>query len=314
MNGPAQVTVVIPTHNRRRLVLRTLDSVVHQQDVDLHVVVVVDGGTDGTADAVRTRSLGSVEVVEHTPARGVSAARNTGLARADTPWVAFVDDDDLWAPGKLRAQLDALGRSPGAGWSCGSAVHLDAKLCIRATDEAPASGDVSHLLLERQPIPGGGSGVLVDTALARRVGGFDERISILADWDFYLRLSLESPLAAVDEYLVGYYVHQDSMFHDPRGILRELHYMREKYPAGDGGRPFRVDPAAWYVALARMAYRSGDRREAANFLGRGLVGMGVRGTARKARGALRRRRGEVPNDGRGVPRPAWLSRYADADG
>ncbi|MGY1631553.1 glycosyltransferase family 2 protein [Geodermatophilus sp. SYSU D01186] len=309
MSGPPVVTVVVPTHNRRRLVLRTLDSVVNQRDVDLHVVVVDDGGSDGTADAVRSAYPRSVEVVEHGHSHGVSAARNAGLARADSPWVAFVDDDDLWAPGKLRAQLDALSRSPGARWSCVGALHVDSTLSVMSSTDVPPSGDISELMLQNQSVPGGGSGVLVDTGLARRVGGFDEQISILADWDFYLRLSLHSPVAAVEDHLLAYYVHQDSMYHDPRGIIRELSYLKEKYGASDG-RPLRADPAAWHVSLARMAYKSGDRREAVSILRQGLVRMGVTGAVRQARVGLRRRR----TVGRAQPvthPPEWLSRYCD---
>jgi glycosyltransferase involved in cell wall biosynthesis len=99
------VTVVIPTHNRKELLDRTLRSVLAQEDVDLSVVVVDDGSADGTEAFVQALADPRVSVVRHPEARGVSAARNTGIARATTTWLAFVDDDDLWAPTKLRAQL-----------------------------------------------------------------------------------------------------------------------------------------------------------------------------------------------------------------
>ncbi len=116
-NSPA-VTVVIPTRDRRELLLRTLDSVLRQEDVALDVVVVDDGGTDGSADAVENLQLPNVRVLRHQRSRGVSAARNAGLRTVTAPWVAFVDDDDLWAPTKLRAQLTSLEQRPDARWSC----------------------------------------------------------------------------------------------------------------------------------------------------------------------------------------------------
>src|SRR5450759_4612848 len=103
----AEVTVIIPTRNRRHLLFRTLHSVLAQRAVSQSVVIVDDGGHDGTDKSLRALSDPRVQVVRHETRRGVSEARNTGLALAKTPWVAFVDDDDLWAPDKLPAQLGA---------------------------------------------------------------------------------------------------------------------------------------------------------------------------------------------------------------
>ena len=107
----AEVTVVIPTHNRRALLARTLHSVLAQRHVDLAVVVVDDGGSDGTAKALDDLNDTRVTVVRHDRPRGVSAARNSGIAKAVTPWLAFVDDDDLWAP----AQAPVAARRVGGG-------------------------------------------------------------------------------------------------------------------------------------------------------------------------------------------------------
>src|SRR5690349_1209363 len=102
-----QVSVVIPTRNRRELLLRAVRSVLHQREVSLSVVVVDEASTDGSADAVRALGDPRVQVVRHASPRGVSQARNTGLQQVQSPWVAFLDDDDLWAPDKLSAQLEA---------------------------------------------------------------------------------------------------------------------------------------------------------------------------------------------------------------
>ena len=223
------VTVVIPTHNRRRLLLRTMDSVLGQRDVAVRVVVVDDGGSDGTADAVRDMGREPVTLLRHERSKGVSAARNAGLAMAETQWVAFVDDDDLWAPDKISAQLAVLAADPSAGWSCVGAVRVDSDLRVVSHHAPPASGLIADELLRRNSIPGGGSGTVVLTTLAREIGGFDERISIVADWDFYLRLSLQSPIATVNRPLLAQYVHPDSMYFDPTGMIRELFYLEEKY-------------------------------------------------------------------------------------
>src|SRR5918994_6933731 len=95
-----RVSVVIPTRNRRELLLRTLASVLAQENVDIAVVVVDEASSDGTGDALTSLAEPRVSVVRHATPLGVAAARNAGLEHVDTDWVAFVDDDDVWAPDK----------------------------------------------------------------------------------------------------------------------------------------------------------------------------------------------------------------------
>src|SRR2546421_10333643 len=111
-----EISVVIPTRNRRALVSRALTTVLGQRNVDIEVFVVDEGSSDGTAELVRSLADSRVTVVRHETPKGVANARNAGLARARAPWVAFLDDDDVWAPDKLALQRDA---ATGARWACG---------------------------------------------------------------------------------------------------------------------------------------------------------------------------------------------------
>jgi glycosyltransferase involved in cell wall biosynthesis len=258
--GPAaEVTVIIPTRNRRDLLLRTLHSVLAQRDVVLSVVVVDDGGQDGTDQAALALGDPRVQVVRHQTRRGVSPARNTGLALAVTPWVAFVDDDDLWAPDKLRMQLDAIAAHGSAQWSCVGSVNIDDQGHVLWWADPLENSDLSDALLSSNSIPGGGSGVLAATSLARVVGGFDDNMSNLADWDFYLRLAQRSPVAAVHAPLVAYHVHADSMAHDIRRSDAEYRYMRTKYAELRAARGVVLDEVQWLGYLAGMAYNGGHR-------------------------------------------------------
>ena len=307
------ITVVIPTHNRQALLLRAVDSVLRQRDVIVDVVVVDDGSLDGSSDAIRRLPVPNVRVIRHDRSRGVAAARNAGLAAAKAPWVAFVDDDDFWAPDKLASQLSALGAHYSARWSCVGALHVDSDLQVGLFASPPPSGDVSASMLLGNAIPGGGSGLLVETNLAVRVGGFDESMSILADWDFNLRLSLASEVAAVDRPLLAYYVHSDSMYHNPAGVMRELEYLETKHRDLPGGRRLSIDRGGWTIDLALMAHRLGDVRTARRL----LVGTGTLTTARALVRRFRRlgwgpaRRGntgDTSHASRAVPE--WLNRYA----
>src|SRR3954449_11506761 len=133
----ADVTVVIPTHNRRLLLMRTLHSVLAQQHVDIEVVVVDDGGTDGTEAAVAGLADPRVTLIRHPFPRGVSAARNTGIEKSSARWLAFVDDDDLWAPSKLRSQLDVVAAHPSWQWSCTGSVDIDRQCRLSWWAEPP---------------------------------------------------------------------------------------------------------------------------------------------------------------------------------
>ena len=253
------VSVIIPTRNRRDLLLRAVRSVLEQRQVTLSVVVVDEASTDGSADAVERLDDPRVRVVRHPSPRGVSQARNTGLEQVESPWVAFLDDDDLWAPDKLAAQLEALREQPEAQWACTGAVNIDSCSRVLSVAYPPADPDISNLLLRTNVVPGGGSGVLVATGLARQVGGFDPALSNLADWDFYLRLSLRSPLAAAQAPLVGYHVHTGGMAHDIERSSREIGYLDVKYAGERQARGVRLDPGRWLQYLARLAYSRGDR-------------------------------------------------------
>ena len=104
------VSVIIPTYNRAALVAEALASVQAQTYRDFEIVVVDDGGTDGTAAALA--EWREVKVLRHSRRRGVSAARNTGINAARGQWLAFLDSDDLWLPDKLARQIAYLTTRP----------------------------------------------------------------------------------------------------------------------------------------------------------------------------------------------------------
>jgi len=176
-----------------------------------------------------------------------------------TPWVAFADDDDVWAPDKLRRQLDAIAAHGSAQWSCVGSVDIDVEGRVLWWADPPHDSDLSDELLRRNSIPGGGSGVLAATGLARAIGGFDESMSNLADWDFYLRLAQLAPIAAVHAPLLGYLVHADSMAHNIRRSDAEYHYMLKKYAQLREARQVMPDTVQWLLYLAGMAYNGGHR-------------------------------------------------------
>lgn len=107
------VSVVIPLYNKRAYVERALGSVLAQRDVALEVIVVDDGSTDGSAEAVASCTDPRVRLIRQ-PNQGPGAARNTGWRAAAGPCVAFLDADDHWAPDYLTNSLQRLDADPEA--------------------------------------------------------------------------------------------------------------------------------------------------------------------------------------------------------
>ena len=260
--GPAvvDVSVVIPTRNRRSLLSRALACALAQRGVTVQVIVVCDGCTDDTEQFLAGIGDPRLLVVSHETARGVATARNTGTALATGSFVAYLDDDDVWAPDKLARQVEAMGALH--GWSCSGAVVVDEALRPGRPERTWASGDVADEGLQRNVVPGGASNVVARTELVRAVGGFDPAFSILADWDLYTRLGLESSLAVVERPLLGYYVHVGSMAHDAPRAMAEFRQMERKYADQRAARGLTVLEEPWLGYLACWALRAGDRRSA----------------------------------------------------
>jgi glycosyltransferase involved in cell wall biosynthesis len=276
-DGVPEVSVVLPTHDRDDLLPFAVASVLRQRDVDLELIVVDDGSRDGTAAYLERFSDPRVVVARHPVARGVSAARNAGIARASGPVVAFLDDDDLWAPDKLHLQLEAM-RETGRLWVYAGCVHLNAAGRISG-GAPPMDADRFAATLPRwNPMPAGCSNAIVDAQALARVGGFDEALHILADWDLWLRLGRLGPAAAVARPLVGYRVHDRNMSLDTDLLVRELEMLRDRY--GE-----RIDRTRFLQYAARLAMRHGQWADGARLTIR-AVGVAPRSRARALGGGL----------------------------
>lgn len=121
-----RVDVVLPVYNGERWLAEALDSVLECGDADVEVVAVDDASTDGSRrilDSYLARGA-RVRVVANAVNSGIAATRNAGLAHATAPLVSFLDQDDLWIPGRLAVQRAALATDPELGFVLGHAEHF----------------------------------------------------------------------------------------------------------------------------------------------------------------------------------------------
>jgi glycosyltransferase involved in cell wall biosynthesis len=253
-----EVSVVIPTRDRSRLLALTLRSVLWQRDVDLEVVVVDDGADDDTAEVVAGFGDARIHLVRHEVPQGVSAARNRGVAEATGRWVAFLDDDDLWAPDKLARQLQAARRS-GRTWVYAGGVNVDQRLRVLEGGPPPPPDRVMELLGRYNPVPAGASNVVVRADALVRAGAFDRRLRRTEDWDMWIRLARLGPPAWVCHPLTAYRMHAGSKaFVDENRMLTEATVIADRY-----GIP--VDRAAQYRRAAWTCLRAGQRHDALRY-------------------------------------------------
>lgn len=255
-----EVTVVIPTRDRWAVLASCgLRAALLQQHVDLEVVVVDDGSGDETPERLAEIEDSRVRGLRHDVSEGVASARNAGIEAARAPWIAFLDDDDLWSPRKLRAQLDAV-RSSDVAFVVTGVVVLDGNRSVaHVTRPAPiTAGD----LLERNTVPAGSSNVLAPTDLVRAVGGFDEGLTYVADWDLWIRLALRGPVAVCAEPLVAYVRHGSGTTFSGRAAVDEMRYFLAKHDRTG----VTADPAGFLSWVALQDRRAGKRRSAAGTL------------------------------------------------
>jgi len=310
------VSVVIPTRNRRDLVARALECVLYQDEVDLEALVVDDGSTDGTAAFLDGLGDRRVRHLRNETATGVALARNRGIAEARGDWIAFLDDDDLWAPAKLRSQVAAC-HAADAEFAYTGLVVTDTALEWRKPVEPPPAGTLARSLLGVNVI-GPPSCVMASRELLDRVGGFDPEYSILADWDLWLRLAAAGRPAACEEPLTAYVTHPENMHLDATGSREEFKRLRRKHAglARDwGGALGNHRLWGWIAGSYR---RSGRRYRAAGlFLRTGIRygrpemlvrGAGLLAGDRLVRGARRvlPGRGEAPAE---LHATGWLDAF-----
>ncbi len=180
------LSVIVPAFNAVRLLPEAIGSIRQQGWPGLEIVVVDDGSADDTARILNELPGGDLVLIRQ-PNRGPAAARNRGIEAARGEWIAFLDADDLWLPGKLSTQMNALQNSSDAAFCYGDAVCRD-----------PQGGEFRRrvralhrdLLLDLLVGPEFGTGsVLVRRGCFEAIGLFDPELRTGEDWDMWIRLA-----------------------------------------------------------------------------------------------------------------------------
>ena len=201
------VSVIIPTYNYARYLSEAIDSVLGQTFKDLEIVVVDDGSTDETLD-VLSKFQGLIVNIYQENA-GQSVARNNGIRNSSGSLLAFLDADDFWEPEKLQKQVGLLTSKCGLIYTGARVVTKDSNEVIKEIKPV-FRGNCAREFVKNpgvQVVTAGESSVLVRKDIVNIVGGFDNRLSISAGYDFYRRCAIVTEFDFVNESLVNYRSH-----------------------------------------------------------------------------------------------------------
>lgn len=277
LKSTSAVSVVIPTRNRAHLVSGAIASAFAQTHVDVEVVVVNDGSVDDTEATLDALDDARLVVVHRKGDNGEPQARNAGVEAASHDVLAFLDDDDRWAPSKLRRQLEAMQDSD-ADWAiCGARlVTPDGdSLGVQSTnriERAARRNQILRLFLTTNQVPGPGSSLMVTRSAFEAVGRFNPTVPLFADWDLYIRLAALGEPALVDEPLVDYTQHDGQMTNDLRNGWSALAGFRERYRDHRAAEDVRVADESVLLWVAwQQARAEGPRLVFGNLRDAGVV-------------------------------------------
>ena len=225
------VSVIIPsTGSRPRLLKQAIASAHRQVGISTLEVIVVDASGEHRIDAGEFAEYGPTSVVHSTEPLTAGRARQLGSDAASFEWLAYFDDDDLWAPPKLLRQLEIL-RDEATRWCFTAAMCFTSDLRIMWPS---ACADVDRVSedLRRGNAVGGGSTCVVHRSLLTEAGGWDLSLRNSEDWDMWIRLAQLNRPSYIHQPLTGVRLHAGSKSLNVERMHLSHETIRSKYPAG----------------------------------------------------------------------------------
>lgn len=226
------ISVIIPTYNRAHCLERAVFSVLKQTYTNIEVVIVDDGSIDETESLVASWTDSRICYIKQTN-KGASAARNNGVANAKGDFIAFHDSDDEWVENKIEKQLEYWQNHPECGLIY-SAYEMLLPYNIRhivpnMEDGNKLEGNIFANLLLRNTI--GAPTVMLRKSVFQEVGGFDESMRSLEDWDFALKVAKKYSIGFVPEVLLNVTSSAGGVSSNLGAYYQNRCYMLRKYRA-----------------------------------------------------------------------------------
>jgi glycosyltransferase involved in cell wall biosynthesis len=204
-----RVSIILPTFNRAKVLSRSVMSILDQTYQDFELLIIDDGSTDETADAIQQFSDERIRYFKSDRNRGRGSARNIGLQMAAGEFIAFQDSDDESLPTRIErevAVLDASDDNVGIVYSDMYRISKDGKKFVfKSPHFTPKDGILYPESLAFTLINIGINAATIKRDAIRRTGFFDETLPFFVDLEYFIRLSKNSLFAHLPEPLINYY-------------------------------------------------------------------------------------------------------------
>ena len=210
------ISVIIPTFNRKDTLKRAIQSVVMQSYTPYEIIVIDDGSDDGTKEWLKD-NYPNVKYIYQMNS-GVSSARNKGIKSARGDWIALLDSDDEWLPSKLKDQANEIELNPAAKFLHTNEIWIRNGVRVNQMKKHKKYGGyIFEKCLDMCRISP--SSVLIKKDIFDEIGMFDETLKVCEDYDLWLRFASKYPVHFLDQPLIKKYGgHSDQLSKVDDGI------------------------------------------------------------------------------------------------
>lgn len=230
---PPLISVILPTYNRAHFIEQAIISVLSQTGVTFELIVIDDGSTDTTAEILQGILDPNLRIITQEN-QGRSAARNNGLKLARGKFIAFLDSDDRYLPGKLVRQVTYLNAHPEHEmvYTAARCVNFAGVVLDIQPYRASAEGFIYKKIAFHQPLTITLPTVMLRREVIERCGGFDEELDRFEDTDLWRRIAKIGSIGAIDEFTCDITTHDGNSIsaQDPEQLACEvLQYIKKVF-------------------------------------------------------------------------------------
>ena len=228
--NPIKISVIIPSYNRANTIVRAIESARGQSYSVSEIIVVDDASSDNTSETVQAIDDNRIRYCCLEKNRGAAGARNYGVSQARYDMIAFLDSDDIWHSDKIEKQVELKKKNADLRliytayariYDSSEEIYPDLSGNIRL------DGDMlSQILCENTA---GTGTILMEKSLFDEIGGFDESLRSLEDWDMVIRAAKKTPFGFVPEVLADALFISDGITSNMDEYFRSRCLMMKKY-------------------------------------------------------------------------------------
>ncbi|MEO7801420.1 MAG: glycosyltransferase [Ginsengibacter sp.] len=211
------ISVIIPTYNYRRFLLKAIDSVMQQTYPRIEIIVIDDGSTDGTMDVIPSHPSIKYFYQEN---KGLSAARNAGLNHSQGRYLVFLDADDWLEKDGLLLNYQLIKLHPDVAFVSGNYNFLRANTGKLQKITTDVNADHYKHFLQRNYV--GMHAAVMFQRWALQLYKYDESLRACEDYDLYLRIARRYPVMHHQQCIATYYFHEEGVSHNYDAMIEAL--------------------------------------------------------------------------------------------